>query len=173
MKKNTINRRQFLGMTSCAAIGSTTLFSTIANLSMAKSLAMPMAAPPPNDYKALVCILLAGGNDSFNMLVPRNAGAYTDYATSRSNLALLQGDLLPLNFTDINGKQFGLHPSMPEAQQLFNSGKLSFLSNVGTLVAPTTVLQYINGTAGLPLGLFSHSDQIQQWQTSLPNARSG
>lgn len=172
MTAKNMDRRKFLGMASCAAIGSTTLFSTLANLSMANALAMPIAAPPPNDYKALVCISLSGGNDSFNMLVPRNTSSYNEYATSRSNLALLQGDLLNLNFTDVNGKQFGLHPSMPEAQQLFNDGKLAFLTNVGTLVNPTSVSQYLSGNFGLPLGLFSHSDQLQQWQTSIPNQRT-
>ena len=87
MSKKKISRRKFLGLTSCAAIGSTTLFSTIANLSMANALAMPIA-PPPNDYKALVCILLSGGNDSFNMLVPRNGSFYNEYSSVRSNLAL-------------------------------------------------------------------------------------
>ena len=124
------------------------------------------------DYKAMVCILLAGGNDSFNMLVPRNGNHYNEYATTRSNLALPQGDLLPLNYTDNNGKQFGLHPSMPEVQSLFNDNKLAFVSNVGTLIEPMTKAQYLNGSKPVPLGLLSHADQIQQWQTSIPQTRS-
>lgn len=169
-----MNRRKFLGTASCAALGTTTLFSSILNLGMANSLA-GLAQPSLSlggDYKAMVCILLAGGNDSFNMLVPRNGSHYNEYATTRSNLALPQGELLPLNFMDLNGKQFGVHPSMPEVQSLFNSGKLSFVSNVGTLVEPTTMNQFQNGTTKLPLGLLSHSDQIQQWQTSIPQTRS-
>ena len=113
-----INRRNFLGQASCATIGSTTLLSTILNMGVANSLA-GMTMPSytvGDDYKAMVCILLAGGNDSFNMLVPRNGSNYTEYANTRSNLALPQGDLLPLDYTDANGKQFGLHPSMPEVR---------------------------------------------------------
>lgn len=169
-----MNRRTFLGTASCAAIGSTTFLSSILNLGMANSLA-GMTQPnfsSKGDYKAMVCILLAGGNDSFNMLVPRNGSHYAEYANTRSNLALPQGDLLPINFTDSNGKQFGLHPSMPEVQQLFNDEKLSFISNIGTLVQPTTKNQYLNGSVPTPVGLLSHADQIQQWQTSIPQTRS-
>ena len=35
------------------------------------------------DYRALVCIYLFGGNDSFNMLVPRSASAYATYSAAR------------------------------------------------------------------------------------------
>lgn len=169
-----MSRRKFLGTASCAAIGSTTFLTSILNLGVANSLA-GMTRPSISsggDYKALVCILLAGGNDSFNMLVPRNGDYYTEYSNTRSNLALSQGDLLPINFTDSNGKQFGLHPSMPEVQTLFNNNKLSFVSNVGTLVEPMTKTQYLNGSVPVPLGLLSHADQIQQWQTSIPQTRS-
>jgi uncharacterized protein (DUF1501 family) len=171
MKK--MNRRKFINLSSCAAIGTTTMFSSIANLAMANALAMPMFKPPPENYKALVCILLSGGNDSFNMLVPRNADSYAEYSSVRSNLALPVGSLHNLsNFTDNNGKQFGVHAQMPEVAQLFNDKKLSFVSNIGTLIQPTTIAQYKAGNIGLPLGLFSHSDQVQQWQTSIPQERS-
>lgn len=171
--KKGISRRKFLGTASCAAIGTTTVLNTFFNLGMVNSLAAMSPAPKPkSNYKALICLLLSGGNDSFNMLVPRNGSFYNNYATTRSNLALAQGDLLPLNFTDSNGKQFGVHPAMPEVQNLFNNGKLAFVSNVGTLVEPTTKSQYINGGVRLPLGLLSHSDQIQHWQTSIPQYRT-
>lgn len=172
--KKGMSRRNFLGTASCAAIGSTTFFSSLLNLGMANSLA-GMSNPSlasGGGYKAMVCILLAGGNDSFNMLMPRNGSFYSEYATTRSNLALAQGNLLPLNFTGSNGRQFGLHPSMPEVQQLFNNGKLSFVSNIGTLVEPTSKSQYMNNNVTLPVGLFSHADQIQQWQSSIPQTRS-
>ncbi len=167
-----MSRRNFLGTASCAALGSTTFLSSVLNLGLANSLAaMSMPSGANNDYKALVCILLSGGNDSFNMLVPRTGTHYNEYAATRSNLALTQGNLLPINFTDNNGKQFGVHPSMPEIQTLFNSNKLSFISNIGTLVEPTTKAQYLGNNVTLPVGLFSHADQIQQWQTSIPQTR--
>jgi len=167
-----MSRRKFMGTASCAALGSTTFFSSILNLGLANSLAGMTMPAAGGDYKAMVCILLAGGNDSFNMLVPRNGSHYNQYAGVRSNLALPKGDLLPINYTDSNGKQFGLHPAMPEVQQLFNNKKLAFLSNIGTLVEPTSKNQYLNKSVKLPVGLLSHADQIQQWQTSIPQTRS-
>ncbi len=169
-----MNRRQFLGTASCASLGTATLINSILNLGLTNSLAgMSSPISPLNgDYKALVCILLSGGNDSFNMLVPNNGSHYSEYATTRSNLALPQANLLPLNYTDANGKQFGVHPSMPEVQSLFNTNKLAFISNIGTLIEPMTKSQYINGSIPTPVGLLSHADQIQQWQTSIPQTRS-
>jgi uncharacterized protein (DUF1501 family) len=43
------------------------------------------------------------------------------------------------------------------------------VANVGTLVAPTTRSDYINGTAAVPMNLFSHEDQSVQWMTSVPD----
>ncbi len=45
-------------------------------------------------------------------------------------------------------------------------------ATVGTLVEPTTKTQYLSGTVPIPVGLLSHADQIQQWQTSIPQTRS-
>ncbi|MEM8858581.1 MAG: DUF1501 domain-containing protein [Chloroflexota bacterium] len=166
-------RREFIGEASCAAVGSTSLFSTIVNMKMANAIARPQTQTNGNDYKALVCLFLAGGNDSFNMLVPTSQESYQEYQTIRSDLALAQSALLPLNGTVADGRTFGVHPSMPEVQQLYNAGDLAFISNVGTLVEPTTIDDYESGMANLPVGLFSHNDQIEHWQTSVPDQRIG
>ena len=173
--QNKYNRRKFLGTASCGAIGASTFFSTLFNLKMASAAAswdQSLHGESNQNYKALVCILLAGGNDSFNMLVPTENNAYGAYSNTRSNLALAKNSLLPLTPNITGQTPLGLHPSMPEVQQLFNAGKLAFVNNVGTLIEPTTKAQYQNESAKLPLGLFSHADQIQQWQTSLPHSRS-
>ena len=169
INRNKINRRRFLGEASCAALGSTTLLSTIVNLMMTNKLVEN--SPPNNDYKALVCVLLAGGNDSFNMLVPNGDAEHASYTTTRSNLALAKETLLNLEHQDI-GKSLGLHPSMPEIQSLFNKEDLAFIANVGTLVEPiNNATEYSAKIKKRPLGLFSHADQIQQWQTSVPQKR--
>ena len=49
------------------------------------------------DYKALVCVFLFGGNDSWNMVVPSSDAEYAVYAASRQNLAIRATSLLPLN----------------------------------------------------------------------------
>lgn len=174
MSKNAYSRRKFLGTLSCAALGGTTMLNTLLNLKALGGLAAPsykMASSPQNDYKALVCLLLSGGNDSFNMVVPKEDAPYQAYKKVRTNQALKKNELLSINPT--SGGHYGFHPSMPEARQLFSDGKLAVVANVGTLVEPVSNLQdAINGLVKVPLGLFSHSDQIQQWQTSVPNDRS-
>ncbi len=125
-----------------------------------------------DDYKALVCILLNGGNDSFNMVVPRGAAEYNEYSSIRSNQAINQQDLLPINPTTSDGKDYGLHPALPDLQLLFEQGNLAIINNVGTLVEPVTVADVQGSGANIPLGLFSHSDQQMHWQTALPQSRT-
>lgn len=175
--KKDMSRRDFLRLSGCAALGTTTFFSTLFNLGMANEAAArnaPLAGTTGtnSNYRALVCILLAGGNDSFNMLAPTSGSAYEAYNRTRSNLALKSDELLGLSPLGGNSIPLGFHPSMPETQQLFNSGRLACIANVGTLVEPTTKTQFNNNAISLPLGLFSHADQIQQWQTSIPQSRS-
>jgi uncharacterized protein (DUF1501 family) len=166
-----LSRRSFLGQASCAGISALPVLNTLLNLRLASELAA--AEPPASDeYRALVCLFLTGGNDSYNMLVPRGAAEHAEYAGVRQDLALPQNQLLALNPVNAVGKQLGLHPGMSELAALFEAGNASFISNVGTLLAPTTKQQFYNNSVPLPLGLFSHSDQIEQWQTSLPQSRN-
>jgi uncharacterized protein (DUF1501 family) len=120
------------------------------------------------DYKALVCVFLAGGNDANNMVIPIDN--YQDYSTVRSSagLAIARNSLLPIVTSSGN---FGFHPNMPDVQALFNSGRLAVVCNVGPLVQPLTRPQYQNG-APRPYQLFSHSDQQSQWQTSRSDLHS-
>ena len=170
-----LSRRSFLGQASCAAVSALPVLSTLLNLKFASSVANAQT-PPDSEYRALVCLFLNGGNDSFNMLVPRGASEYAEYAAVRQDLALASAALLPINPLNSAqvGRQLGVHPGMPELQQLFENGKAAFIANVGTLVEPgVTKAGFASGLSKLPVGLFSHSDQIEQWQTSLPDTRSG
>ena len=161
------DRRRFLGQASCAAVGTTALFNTVLNLKMFSAL-----AAPGEDYRALVCLFFSGGIDSFNVLVPRGDAEYLEYAGIRGDLALPKAALLPITPRTSDGRAYGLHPGVPELQALFERNQLAVVSNVGTLVEPTTLAQYRNGTARLPLGLFSHADQAMQWQSSVPDQRT-
>ncbi|MEM8897902.1 MAG: DUF1501 domain-containing protein [Bacteroidota bacterium] len=167
------SRRAFLGTASCAAVGSTTFFSTLFNLQSmsAASLFNSQYMAGGEDYRALVCIMLGGGNDSYNMLVPTSNEHYQEYAQTRSNQALAQNSLLQLAPNTFNQKELGLHPAMPEVKALFDQGRVAAICNVGTLVQPVTKSQYYNG-ASLPFGLYSHLDQDRQWQTSVPQTNS-
>ena len=175
MKKHIqqLSRRKFLGQASCAAVGCTTLYSTLFNLKALNTLTgFDSTVAATGDYKALVCILNAGGADAFNMLIPRDSTSYAEYAVTRSNLAIPINTLLPVNPLNAPpGKLYGLHPSMTHMASLFNSGKLAFINNVGSLIQPITKQQYYDGTVPVPLGLYSHADQVMHWQTGIPHGR--
>lgn len=171
MKK--ISRRKFMGQAGCAAMTSTTVLNTLINLKALNAAALSHSAVADgNDYKALVCIGLNGGNDAYNMLIPTTSGEYADYANVRSNLAIPQANILGLNTLNTPGRTFGLHPSMPNITNLYNQGKAAFVANVGTLVEPISVQEFWNQSKKAPLGLLSHSDQMQQWMTAIPHERA-
>lgn len=128
-------------------------------------------AAASNDYKALVCIFLYGGNDSNNMIVPLDSAGYANYAQTRSYLALAQSQLLPLSVAS-GTPLYGLHPAMPGLQSLWSAGSLAVVANVGTLVQPLTKEQYLSTATPKPESLFSHIDQQHQWQASISSTSS-
>ena len=176
-KKRNISRRSFLGEASCAALGSTTFLSSVLNLGMINTAAArPHIIGSTGDYKAMVCILLAGGCDTFNVLVPTETSEYAEYENTRGDLALdinaNPAELLDLNYNNA-GRTFAVHAGMPHTKTLFDGGDLAFLSNIGTLIEPIAdANDFYSGLKDIPLGLYSHSDQIMQWQTSVPQDRS-
>ena len=154
---NTIDRRKFLKFGAAAAA-----FSACPGVAFSQGIGT--SAPFP-DYKALVCVFMFGGNDSFNMVVPRSNAEYNVYATSRQNLAIDQGALLEISPITTDGAQYGLHPSMGGLQSLFDSYRMAVVSNVGPLIEPTTKDQFLSNSVLLPPQLFSHNDQQDQWQS--------
>jgi uncharacterized protein (DUF1501 family) len=180
-----ITRRRFLKQLNCAAVGSSAVLNTLLNLKLANSVA---AQGGPLDNKALVCIFLSGGIDSFNVLVPWEQSAYNTYSIARGvfgsegGLALDRNVLRQLAAPSAG---YGLHPSCPNLQAMANgtgafAGKrqLSFVANVGTLIEPISKAQFNawengqNAALPVPKALFSHSDQIEQWQTAVPQGMS-
>ena len=176
-----ITRRRFIGQSACAALGTTGLLSTLLNIGVASR----CSAANPREYKAMICLFFLGGNDSFNNIIPISDEEYKFYTEIRgglhnggaengSGLALALNTLHPIEPKNIAGRPFGLHPGLGPIQQLFNAGQLSYVANVGSLREPfENVAQYRKERAKWPLGLFSHSDQQQQWQTCMPDVRSG
>jgi uncharacterized protein (DUF1501 family) len=165
-------RGRFGRQPNCSGIGSTTLYSLLLNLVMTGRTSA-QTLRPGSGYKALVCLFLDGGNDSFNMLAPLEPEEFARYKTARADLALGRDALLEISDPAgaRGGRRFGLHPALPEIRDLYNAKKLSFVCNVGTLVEPTRLAAVNNATARLPLGLYSHADQVMQWQTSVPDVR--
>jgi uncharacterized protein (DUF1501 family) len=167
-------RRDFLRQTGCALLGGAALMSGIEDFGLVHAFAQGGSAA--TDYKALVCIFLSGGNDGNNTIVPVDATRFGEYNGARASAGLalpapgLAGGLLPINPT--GGGEYGLHPALPELKALFDNRQLAVVSNVGPLVEPLTRDTYRNGSGRRPSQLFSHSDQIAQWQTSVSNDTS-
>ena len=173
------DRREFLKKAGCA-LTFTALASQMRHFGLMDALAQ--AAPAvPSDYRALVCVFLAGGNDGNNMIIPNHSDGsisnYTVYSNARNaqGLAIAQNTLLPITVPRMGNLTYGLHPSLgPQTpatnivnngiHELWGQGKLCAVTNVGTLVAPMTKTQYQNGSVQKPFQLFSHSDQIAQYQ---------
>jgi uncharacterized protein (DUF1501 family) len=124
------------------------------------------------DYRALVCVFLAGGNDGNNTVVPLGTSEYQAYSTVRSGagLAIPATDLLAIS--PPSAGDFGLHPSLTGIRDLWNSQRAAVVCNVGPLVQPLTRASYQAG-APRPYQLFSHSDQIAQWQSAIADRVSG
>jgi uncharacterized protein (DUF1501 family) len=162
-----MNRRDFFkaGLKSATALGACGMLGKFGEMSA-------LAANNTGGYNALVCIFLLGGNDGHNTVIPISTGLqnYTQYATVRQSLALPQASLNPVTMK--NGDVYGLHPQLKEMQQLFNSGNAAILANVGMLAKPIKGRQDYLAGAAVPANLFSHSDQQNQWETSVPNGLS-
>ncbi|HJU40647.1 MAG TPA: DUF1501 domain-containing protein [Tahibacter sp.] len=181
-----VNRRNFIRHSLAAALGGASVTSAFGSLAT-----MAAAASHKRyafgDYKALVCVFLYGGNDSFNTIVPYDATNYGKYLQSRNGLASAGGLALEQAAVQAqsldalaasgglpgglpgDGGTYGLHPSLAPLRNLFNTGKMAVVANVGTLLYPITQAQYQNGGVATPPQLFSHDDQTTYWQTSRPD----
>lgn len=174
---NILTRRSFLRRAAMVG-GAGACAGTIRDLRLVNSLMAAQDPNPSGPYKALVCIFLSGGNDANNWIVPTDNTTFGEYTAARGNLAIPSSALHTLRTGPLGtdaafsyqGRTYGFHPSCVELQTLFGEKKLAVVQNVGTLVRPTTKANYTSGLAAYrPPQLFSHSDQVTQWQTSIPD----
>lgn len=89
-------------------------------------------------YKAVVVLMLKGGADSFNMLVPKDqcttADAYEEYVQTRGNLhAIPKNNLTSIYTTGQDCSEFGVNENLPIVADLYNQNEAVFFANVGTL----------------------------------------
>jgi uncharacterized protein (DUF1501 family) len=174
---NTASRRAFLKRASALSVAGIAAPWALNLAAMAEA-----AAATAGDYKALVCVFLYGGNDYANTLVPYDGASYAAYQQMRPSFAyphlalgptLLNPTIAPLD-SGGNAHTYALAPELAPLLPLFDAGQLGVILNVGTLVQPTTKLQYTNKSVKLPPKLFSHNDQQSVWQSSMPEgATSG
>lgn len=184
------SRREFLKKSGCA-LTMTALATQMEHFGLMSALAQKaddekVQSGAPTDYRALVCVFLSGGNDGNNMLIPNHSDAsvsnYAAYSAARNTqgLALTQASLLPISVPRMGNLSYGLHPSFGTVtggvndglHPLWASGKLGFVTNVGTLVAPMTKAQYQNNSVPKPYQLYSHSDQVSQFQGGRSDTQS-
>ncbi len=165
-------RRRFLANAATLTAGG--LASRLMPLSVIALPSIAGAQSVPSDYKALVSVFLFGGIDGNNLVVPMDSAGFGQYSavrTTASGVNLTQAQLLPIQPSNTS-TPYGLHPDLAPIHPLFAQGKLAILANVGPLNAPTTKANYL---AKRPDNLFSHSDQQNQWQSSVSSgpARNG
>lgn len=187
------SRRKFIKKASCG-LGMLTLATQAEHFGLMNALAQNVKtkgktrsrAVGGTGYKAMVCVFLRGGNDGNNMIVPThndsNVSNYADYAAMRQpqGLALAQNSLLPISVPSMSNLSYGLHPSLGQISgglnngihELYGQGKMGFAINVGTLVNPITKTEYRNGSVSRPFQLFSHSDQVSQFQSGRSDTAS-
>lgn len=186
-KLDELHRRAFLKRSAqMGALGAAAPFAV--NMSLVSDAA---AFTGGNDFKAVVCLFLLGGNDHDDTLIPYDDANYNLYSTIRGGgagqaaggIARARADLAATALTPLapqtltNNLQYALNPSMTRMKARWDEGRLASLLNVGTLIRPTTLAEYRSADKArypLPFGLFSHNDQQSVWQSSAPEgATSG
>jgi uncharacterized protein (DUF1501 family) len=185
------NRREFL-----RRAASFSVMGAAAPLGLSLAAMGRASAADASGYKALICICLAGGNDGYNTVLATDTDSWSSYTTvrgateegndslslrpagtpavSRADALMVDklGGVLPITPKNAQGRSFALHPSLGAAKALFDSGRLGIVSNVAPMVQPTSKAQYLAESVPLPPRLFSHNDQMSQWQAFAVEGRN-
>jgi uncharacterized protein (DUF1501 family) len=185
-------RREFIAKTGCA-LSMVTMATQASQFGMMSAMAQKSedlnTSDAPSDYRALVLVFMQGGNDGNNMVIPNHNDAsisnYAAYTAARGTqgLALAQNTLLPITVPRMGNLTYGLNPAfgpLPVGanninngiHELWGLGKMAIVPNVGTLFAPITRTQYQNNSVKKPFQLFSHSDQVSQFQAGRSDVQS-
>ncbi len=179
MKRIDASRREFLRTSSLLSVLGPAGVPFAINLATIGA----AAAQTADDYRALVCVFLLGGNDHHNTVIATDAASWAEYQRLRTTppdpIALpapgAAGGVLPIEpDTPQTGRSFALHPNLGSLKTLFDAGRAAVVANVGPLIAPMTKAQYTSGSVPRPPKLFSHNDQQSTWQAYAPEgARYG
>ena len=173
MSHSRTSRREFLHALACAACSG----GAAALLPQLRMMGTALAGTPLSGYKAIVCIYLAGGNDSWNLIVPHDQPRFDVYSAARNGvfsgsnpggLGLANpADGDPQIVTDNADSnpatnQYFLHPSLVSMADLYRANQVALVLNTGTLVRPIDMSDYSN-PANRPPQLYSHADQENLW----------
>ncbi len=119
-----MKRRTFLKATPVAVLPALLSGMTIKAFGASPLISALTANDSDTDH-VLVLIQMTGGNDGLNTVIPLDQ--YSTLSGLRSNILINSSKVLPLNGTTATG----LHPAMPEMQQMYNDGKLRIVQSVG------------------------------------------
>src|SRR3954469_8198417 len=124
------SRRKFLQAVGGGVIGGAALNTFGGQLGLGHfGLQTPdaFAATPIGPHDGiLINIVLYGGNDGLNTIVPYSNGKYYDVrGPSNGNIAIPAANLLPLDGT------YGFHPSLTYTKRLWGAGQLAIVHGVG------------------------------------------
>ncbi|MET4696779.1 DUF1501 domain-containing protein [Endozoicomonas lisbonensis] len=160
-----LTRRDFIKNTALATAATATATTLV-----------PVVHGATQDYKALVCVFLFGGNDAYNMLVPypyHSVGdsasgqttAYQQYRSVRPTIGLAADRILDTGMFTDNGVRIGIHDAMSSLQPLFRGGRAAAIINSGTLVKPTRRSDLGTASERLPKFLMAHNMQQAMWES--------
>ncbi|KAL7567214.1 hypothetical protein ACA910_021201 [Epithemia clementina (nom. ined.)] len=120
-------------------------------------------------YKAVVVLMLNGGCDTYNLIVPHTCSGTNDagmtilqqYTAERGSIALKKSERkLAIEVEGQPCEKFAIHRYMSTLQRLYNDGDLTLFLNAGVINKPVTKETYETVT---PARLFAHN--IMQKET--------
>ena len=118
-----------------------------------------------DNFKALICIFLHGGNDAYNMVIPTSNQQYGQYQSIRPNIAIAREDLIDIGLKTDNQIALGLHPAMASLKPAFQAGNATVIVNSGQLVEPVVG----KSNPILPPFLMAHNHQQTLWKSGTLN----
>ena len=149
-----------------ACAGNSTMLGGLGLLNSANAL----SSNSFDDHKTLVMVFLKGGVDSLGLLIPSDPQSYSQYRGLRQHLATPEKNLIQFNSLSLASPDY-----CAEMLDLFNTKKLSWVSNVGPLRQPTTKTMIQNDERKMPYFIGAHNSQQIMWNSATvdPNAREG
>ncbi len=148
------------------------LLRQLALMGGAVPMGLPMQAmaaastPALNDYKALVCVYLHGGNDHFNTVVPYDSTNYNLLASYRPGLVPARNLLSPLpTIANQGGRQAAFHPELPKLDALYRARRLAVVHGLAPMIEPVTRAELYSGKKSLPPAAGSHNDGNAMFHT--------
>ena len=166
------NRRRFLQAGAAGFLGAS---GALAGLGQTGAFANTTGG-----YKAMIGIMLKGGVDMFDAVLPRDTACYNALLEQRPGIMNghegsrdpdNQIHLDPLNQSKFGTRRFGLAPELAPVGDLFAAGEMAIVGGVGPLLEYTDRPAMDAKRSRLPANLFSHNDQQSTWMALGPEGK--